>query len=57
MLEYKVIKLQNKNIESVLTELLNEEAKQGWTFVETQIVTNYAWKFSSDIIVIFSKEK
>ncbi len=57
MLEFKVVKLKNKDIESKLSALLNQKAENGWKFVETQIVTDYKWRFSSDIIVVFSKEK
>ena len=56
MLEFKVIKLKNKDIEDTLSALLNKNEKDGWKFVETQIVTDYKWKYSSDLIVIFSKE-
>jgi len=45
MLKYKVVKLKNKDIESRLSALLNEKAKEGLNFVETQIVTNYMWNF------------
>lgn len=57
MLEYLVVKLPYKNIEKELENTLNANSKNGWNFVETRNVSNYAWKFSSETLVIFSREK
>lgn len=57
MLEYRVVKLPYKNIEKELENTLNTYTKNGWTFIETRTVSNYTWKFSSETLVIFSKEK